>query len=142
MARRALPAFAVIVAVLMASGCGGDEGEVLRHGDSIVLVGAEGDGDNVAGIGYGGTVAMVGRCLGLNDATVIWPHGTKVVSDDPLTVDVPGLGRLRIGDEVGGGADVYGDHLPEGIDAIPSGCPTEEVVAFYPEGEERVAQRA
>ena len=108
-------------------------GEVIRSGDTSVLIGAEGDGDNMAGVGYGGTVSMVGECLGLDDATVIWPHGTTVVADDPLTIDVPGLSEVTVGDTLTGGADVYADYLPEGIDAIPEGCPTGRVIAFYPE---------
>jgi hypothetical protein len=65
---------------------------------------------------------------------VIWPHGTKIATDDPLTIDVPSLGRLRVGDYVDGmGGDEYVDYLPKGIDAVPSGCPTDQVVAFYPD---------
>src|SRR3954452_361212 len=78
--------------VCVLAGCGGGQGDVLRSEDSTVLVGAKVDGDSLAGIGYSGTVAMVGQCLGLNEATVIWPHGTQIASDDPLTIDVPGLG--------------------------------------------------
>jgi hypothetical protein len=64
---------------------------------------------------------------------VIWPQGTRIASDDPMTIDVPGLGTLTIGDQVAGGGVEYGNRLPEGIDAIPSGCPTDEMVAFYPD---------
>ncbi len=65
-------------------------------------------------------------------ATVIWPHGTKITSDDPLTIEVPGLGGLQVDDQVDGGGVEYGDHLPKGIDAVPEGCPTEQVFEFYP----------
>jgi hypothetical protein len=70
--------------------------------------------------------------MGIDDATVIWPYGTKIASEHPLTIDVPGLGRLKVGDHADGGADEYAHHLPTGIDAIPSSCPMHRVLAFYP----------
>jgi len=117
---------------LLTSGCGADDGTVIHSGDVVVLVGAEGDGNNMAGVGFSGKVSMVGSCLGISDTTVFWPHGTKVVDENPLTIEVPGLGRVTVGNQLTGGADVYVDHLPKGIDAIPSECPTTEVAAFYP----------
>jgi hypothetical protein len=135
MHRRALAALSMMVVGSLLSGCGGGDGGVLHSGDSVVLVGADVLGPTV-GVGFGGSVAMVGDCLGVEGdgavATVIWPHGTKIASDDPLTIDVPGLGRVSVGDQVAGGDDVNVDRLPKGNDAIPSGCPTEQVVAFYP----------
>jgi hypothetical protein len=76
---------------------------------------------------------MVGDCLGIGDTTVLWPHGmtTTIFDREPLTIEVPGLGRVRVGSGVDGGAESRGD-LPKGIDAIPSGCPTDHVIAFYP----------
>ncbi len=107
-------------------------GEVLRSGAAYVLTGAAGAGDNIAGIGIGGTVRMVGDCLGIGDAVVIWPYGTKVVADSPLAIEVPDLGRLGVGDVVeGGGEDLGADQLPEGFD-VPSRCRSENFFAFYP----------
>ena len=127
----------VVLAVLMSgtlwSGCTTDHG-VLRSGDSIVLVGEIGPGDSVAGVGLGGTLAMVGDCVGIDEATVIWPYGTEIASNEPLTIDVPGLGRVALGDQVDGSGDEYVDRLPKGIDSIPAGCPAEQVFAFYPDG--------
>ena len=125
---------AAVVSLVCLFGCGGGRnGEVIRSGHSFVLVGPKVDGPTV-GVGYGGYLAMVGDCVGLNDVTTIWPHGTVVTSNDPLTIDVPGLGHLTVGDPVSGGADGGGPgpltHLPKGIDAIPSGCPTDQVVYF------------
>ena len=89
-----------------------------------MLVGADGDRRNIPEAVLTGPVTMAGDCLGINGATVIWPHGTKIATDDPLTIDVPSLGRLRVGDCVDGmGGDEYVDHLPKGIDAVPSGVP-------------------
>jgi hypothetical protein len=134
MLRKAFTALALTVVAAAASGCGGEDGSrVLRSGTSAVLVAADpGPDAAIGGVGYGGYVAMVGGCLGMGDATVVWPYGTEVASDDPLTIDVPGLGTLRVGDPASGGAVEYGDQLPEGLEA-PSDCPTEHVIAFYPD---------
>jgi hypothetical protein len=135
MRSEALPALALVVVGSLVSGCGGGAaGRVLHTRASFVLVGAEDDADApAAGVGFGGYVAMLGRCVGIGDATVIWPYGTEITSDRPLTIAVPGLGTLQVGDPASGGAVDYGDHLPKGIDVIPSGCPTERVIAFYPD---------
>jgi hypothetical protein len=131
---RPLVVLTVIVAGSLLSGCGGGDGGVLRTGGSVVLVGAAGDRRNIPEAVLTGPLTMAGDCLGINGATVIWPHGTKIATDDPLTIDVPSLGRLRVGDYVDGmGGDEYVDYLPKGIDAVPSGCPTDQVVAFYPD---------
>jgi hypothetical protein len=130
---RALVVVTVIVVGSLLSGCGGGDGGVLRSGGSVVLVGADGDRRNIPEGVLTGKVTMAGDCLGINGATVIWPHGTKIATDDPLTIDVPSLGSLRVGDYVDAMAgDEYVDYLPKGIDAVPSRCPT-EVVAFYPD---------
>ncbi len=126
-----------LLPLLVLTSCGGAgdvaPGEVLRGHGGTVLVNAEPDGGAMAGVGYGGRVTLVGECLGIDDATVIWPHGTELVSDEPFVVEVPGMGQVTIGDRVAGGADQYVDHLPDGIDAIPPGCPTVSVFAFYPD---------
>ena len=48
--------------------------------------------------------------------------------------DVPGLANTTVGDLVAGGAAEYVDHLPDGIDAIPSGRPGTHVIEFFPSG--------
>ena len=129
-----------VLALLMLTSCGGGEGElapgkVLEGGSGKVLVNAEQpEGVMDAGEGFDGRVELVGDCLGIGGNTIIWPPGTEIVSDNPLVVEVPGLGQVTIGDQVTGGADHYVDYLPEGIDAIPSGCPTGSVFAYDPTG--------
>jgi hypothetical protein len=103
-----------------------------------VLVDSTIDGPT-AGIGYGGTVTKIGTCLGFENSaeevTIIWPHGTTIVSGNPFTIDVPGLGHVTVGDRLdGGGVERTVDNLPKGIDAIPRGCPTEQIFEFFPEG--------
>lgn len=48
----------------------------------------------------GGTLELVGGCLGTSGTVVIWPDGTEVVSEDPLTIDLPGRGAFSLGDDV------------------------------------------
>ena len=121
-------------ALLGASGCSGESGDagVIKSGDSFVLVAPKGYGDNMVAVGLFGVVGPVGNCLGIEGATVFWPHGTKVVSEEPLVIDVPKLGEIQQGDRVSGGGDSYSS-LPEFIDEIPSGCSTEKIWVFYPD---------
>ena len=133
-----LTALAAILLAGLLLGCDDDgedsTGGRLVVGKSFVLVGPEGDGNNVAGFGVGGVVSMTGRCLGIDRVTVIWPHGTSVTSEDPLEIDVPGLGRVRLGDHVEGGGYSATEQLPEGISRVPESCPAGRVLAFFPEG--------
>jgi hypothetical protein len=126
-------AAAVVLVSLSACGGGGD-GSVLRSGKSFVLVGAKVNMP-VAGVGWGGRVTMAGDCLGIDGATVIWPHGTKITLKKPLTIDVPGMGLVKVDDHVSGGADPDSPSpiraLRKGIDAVPSGCPADRGVYFY-----------
>ncbi len=120
----------VPIALLALASCG-DSAKVLSNGDARILVGSD-DGNNMAGIGFGGRVSMVGGCLGLDDSVVIWPPGTRVVSGDPLTIDVPGLGSVAVGDSIGGGGlDYEGREPPNGLQ-IPPSCEGQSLVSFFP----------
>ncbi len=124
---------AVSLAGLVLVACGSHEdGDTLKSGRSSVLVGPK--FGSYGGTGGGGTVTTAGTCLGFDGATVLWPYGTMIVTDDPLTIEVPGLGRITSGDSVYGGVDTFvPGHLPDGVGAIPDGCaPT--LIAFFPEG--------
>jgi hypothetical protein len=143
---RALVVLTMIVAGSLLSGCGDHDGHVLRSGSAFVLVGASDEARRLPHSTITGRVSIVGGCLGINGsavdgATVIWPHGTKITAEDPLTIDVPGLGSLRVGDGVDGSGDQfvnhrpgqeYVDYLPQGIDRVPTGCRRNQVIAFYP----------
>jgi hypothetical protein len=85
-----------------------------------------------------GRLSVVGGCLGLGDVVVVWPHGTDVVDEDPLVVEVPEVGRVGLGDrvEVGGGFVVEHsdrDEAPEpgalevGGVTVPSSCARRDV---------------
>ena len=97
---RSVTSAAALAAVLLtASACGGGAHD-LTAGKYHVLVSAPADGGEDMGIS--GKVQLVGTCLGIGNNIAFWPHGTKIVSEDPLTVDVPGEGELTIGDTVEG----------------------------------------
>ena len=143
---RALVVLTMIVAGPLLAGCGNQDGRVLRSGSTFVLVGASDEARKLPHSTITGRVSIVGDCLGINGAavdaaTVIWPHGTKITADNPLTIEVPGLGNLRVGDGVDGSGDQFVNHrpgqehldyLPKGIDRVPTGCRANQVIAFYP----------
>jgi hypothetical protein len=95
--------------VLLAS-CGGDAQTITSDGVTV-LVSARVDGGMAALLP--GTVGVVGGCLGVDDVVVVWPHGTEVVDEDPLTVDVPGSGGVGLGDEVALGGGHVLEHIPD-----------------------------
>ncbi|WP_121251193.1 hypothetical protein [Nocardioides ferulae] len=97
---------------LTALGLTGCSAEVVESGEVAVLVG-ERSGDGMDAL-LSGRLAVVEGCLGVTtteDETgtvVVWPHGTDVVDDDPLTIAVPGEDDYALGEEIqvgGGGAD-------------------------------------
>src|SRR5919107_4708213 len=108
--------------VLTATSCGG--GKVLEADGRYVLVGEK--RVNEAGTGFGGTVPLVGDCVGLDrggdDVVVIWPHGTKILSTDPVVLDVPHLGRVELGDSVDGGGDDCDAEAPIPGVEVPRAC--------------------
>ena len=75
---------------------------------------------------------MVGDCLGLGDNVVIWPPGTKVVSGDPLTIDVPGLRSVAVGDSIEGGGLDYGQREPPDGLKVPESCEGKRLISFFP----------
>ncbi|MFO6454464.1 MULTISPECIES: hypothetical protein [unclassified Aeromicrobium] len=86
---------AALLLALALTGCGGKE---ITAGDATVLVG-ERSSSGADALG-GGTLELVGGCLGASGVVVIWPVGTDVVDEDPLTIDIPDLGEFSIGDRV------------------------------------------
>jgi hypothetical protein len=110
------------------------EGSVLASGGAYVIVGHELDPNTPqVGVGIGGVMRMVGSCLGFGENPVIWPYGTTIVSDSPLSIDVPGLGHVSVGDAIEGGGRTDAHELPDGVDAAPAGCPTRTLTYFYPD---------
>ena len=80
-----------------------------------------------------GQVALVGDCLGIGDSVALWPAMTKVVSENPLVIDVPNAGRVGVGDMVqGAGGRVDAATHGKGVE-VPSSCGTGRVVTFRAE---------
>ena len=115
--------------VLAISGCSG--GGKLLHADGVtVLVAAQNADENSVGTGVSFPLEVVGSCLGGRGQTVVFPYGTKVVSESPLTVDIPRLGEVSVGEVLGGGGSLYSKFPPKGIDEIPADCPGLPVLMF------------
>jgi hypothetical protein len=121
-------ALSLVVASL--SACGG--ARAVDGGDATVLVGERTRGGMEALLQ--GTLAVVDGCLGITDGTthadtvVVWPHGTEVTSDDPTTIDLPGVGEIAVGNEVsvGGGVDRSNTGRVGGL-TVPSYCDSGEI---------------
>ena len=129
---------AVGIALLVVTSFGllGDKGVVVERDGRYVLVAPENRSE--AGVGFpGARVRLVGDCVGLElgdrgGVVVIWPHGTKLVATDPLALEVPGLGRVAVGDEVWGGGADYDTPDPLPAIEVPDRCRVAPVVSFTP----------
>lgn len=124
MTRRGTWEQAGIAAVVAAScvaltACGG-AGAVIEANGIHVLVGEESSEGMSAALT--GSLGVVNGCLAVDELVVLWPHGTEVVEDGPLTIDVPRRGEYALGDEIenlggGGGPSTAVDGI-----AIPDEC--------------------
>ena len=99
---RTVRTLVALSAVLLLAACGGG-GEMISAGEVTVLV-SEQTGFGMEALG-GGQLEVVGECLGAGGSVIVWPHGTQVVDENPLTIDVPGRGTYGLGEEMqlGGG---------------------------------------
>lgn len=92
---------AACAALILVSGCGAGRETVVSGVTVLISPRAEASADAA----LTGRLTVVGGCLGVGDAVVLWPYGTKVVDEDPLAVKVPGSGVVGVGEKVdlGGG---------------------------------------
>lgn len=67
----------------------------------------------------GGRLEVVGGCLGAGGSVIVWPHGTKVVNEDPLTIGIPDNGTFTLGEEVRVGGGYVLEHSPGSRAADP-----------------------
>lgn len=131
-----------IVLALALIGCGG-QSEVSRggvtifvHGDSVLPRGGE------DGLIEGALVVRDGCVLlereGSKDAyPIVWPSGTSISKEDPLTLKLPSGDHLKVGQTVsgaGGTHDALSDQVEVDLDAkcLPG---TNEVLVFNPDAE-------
>jgi hypothetical protein len=111
------------------AGCGASD--VVTAGDVTVLVGERSQEGMEALLS--GRLAVLDGCLGLESEeaaasyVVIWPHGTEVVGEDPVSISVPDDGEYSVGDrlQVGGG-ETASSGRPGGVD-VEAACPGAEV---------------
>lgn len=128
--------------VLVLAGCGAsDQTEVSRgpytiyiHGDSLLPRG----GDDAL---IQGTVVTRNGCvlLGFGDGAaypVIWPSGTVIADDDPLTLTLRSGEQVIVGSEVSGGGGSHNLDSPMVTVDIADECrsTTGEVLIFNPDG--------
>ena len=101
--------------------------DVVTAGDVTVLVG-ERSREGMEAL-LPGRLAVIDGCLGLESEevaasyVVVWPHGTEVVDEDPLTISVSGGGEHSIGDQIQvGGGETTSSGKPGGVD-VEARCP-------------------
>ncbi len=106
------------------SACGSAEVAVVD--DVTVLIGAR-SGSGMDAL-LPGRLAVVDGCLGLDyedgavSYVVIWPHGTEVVRDSPLTLALPDAEEHQLGDQLQVGGGESSSPTAGGID-VESECP-------------------
>lgn len=142
-ARRGLLGASLAGLVIVLAGCGSSDQTEISRGSSTIYVHSGSllprGGDDAL---IEGTVVARDGCVLLgfgDDATypVVWPSGTSITDDDPLTL------RLRSGDEVGVGGTVRGGGGSHDVESamvavdIADECRsvTGEVVIFNPDGD-------
>ncbi|MCZ2859627.1 hypothetical protein [Blastococcus sp. VKM Ac-2987] len=119
-------------ALPLLTACGG--GEVVSAGEVTVLVSEQSEaGMDALG---GGRLVVVGGCLGAGGYVIVWPSGTEVVHEDPVTIDVPGLGTYGLGDEVEVAGGFVLEHSSQEVEpgpfdvagvTVPAGCAEHDV---------------
>ncbi len=129
-----------VVALVVLFGVRSCSARIIDAGGVQVLVaGYQSGGSDAAG---GGTLEVVGDCLGARGDVYVFPQGTEVVDEDPLTIDIPGFGEVSLGEEfeVGGGWEVEhssDDAEPGPIEVggvtIPDGCARYDIFLSAPQ---------
>lgn len=108
--------YVTALALALLSACSGS-GQVIQAGDVSVLVSERTGGGMDAQ--SGGSLEVVGGCLGASGSVFVWPHGTDVVDDDPLTIDIPDYGTFTVGDEVLVGGGYVLEHSSDDVQPGP-----------------------
>ena len=111
--RWALALSGVVVAAALA-GC---SGQSLNTNGVTVLVGERANGGMAAQ--GGGRLEVLDGCLGASGDVIVWPFGTEVVDDDPLTIQIPEDGSFAVGDEMTVAGGYVLEHSSTARDAGP-----------------------
>jgi hypothetical protein len=134
--RRALWVIAcvVVVALVVLFGLRSCSGKVIDAGGVKVLVASHQSGGMDARIS--GPLRVVGGCLGVRDHVILWPNGTDVVQDDPVTIDIPDYGRFSLGDDVAIGGGNVREHSSDPVEpgdfevagtTVPADCAQHDI---------------
>lgn len=124
---RGIIGLGVLILTAAIYGCTGnaDGPHVIQRENVRVLV--AGPTDLYRQVEYSGKLKLgAGGCLGLSrDGTttriMMWPSGTRLIDDNPVTLEIPGAGRIALGQEIraaGGQAMKASKHYPE----VPEEC--------------------
>lgn len=117
------------LAAVSSSGCSADDnGDVLGSDGAWVVVAPPADGGTDALVS--GVVRLIDGCLGIEDSVALWPAGTELVSEDPLTIDVPGTGEVQVGAAVRGAGGYIEAGGYGGEPTLPKSCSEAPVVSF------------
>lgn len=140
--RRVLAVVAATVAVaLVLAGLGAREWSRPRvietPGATVLVSGYTGGGSDAA---LGGRLAVLpSGCLGFegSDSVAVFPHGTSVVSQEPLRLRIGGQ-EIGLGEEIGlaGGTHRWDNSAPE-VPGAPRECTTGEYQLLWGEVETR-----
>lgn len=119
-------------------GCTGGAGQVITVGTSTVLV-SKRMGFGMEALG-GGRLEVVGGCLGASGVVIVWPHGTRVVSESPLAISVPEYGTFALGDQVRVGGGFVLEHSSDTVESgpyevggvtVPAKCAEHDIFLAY-----------
>lgn len=101
----------VVACLVICLGLAGCAGKVIVAGEVSVLVSERPSGGMDAL--KSGPLEVVGGCLGSGGSVIVWPYGTKVVDEDPLTIEIPDTGTFTLGDQVQVGGGFVLEHTSE-----------------------------
>jgi hypothetical protein len=131
----------LLISLVVVFGLRGCSGKVIDAGGGVKVLVAGDRSDGMDALG-GGTLAVVGGCLGADGDVYVFPQGTEVVDEEPLTVEIPGVGEVSLGEEfvVGGGYavehssdDVEPGAIEIGRVTVPAECAKYDIFLSAPE---------
>ena len=95
---------------------GGSNRTIIKQAYEMLV--SERTGDAMDALG-GGKLEVVGGCLGADGNVIVWPHGTEVVEENPLTIRIPDNGEFALGDKVQVGGGFVREHSSETVEPGP-----------------------
>lgn len=136
----------MVLAVVLALGVGGCGGQSEVSGDTYTIYVHDGSllprgGEDAL---VQGTLTTWGGCVMLQQEgfdhlyPVVWPSGTSIASENPLTLRLPSGEELTLGQAVSGGGGYHDESSPRLDDVdIPFGCLPEsgEMAVFNPDAD-------